>query len=166
MPNLHRLFALLAGVAAVGLVLAVVRLVRLLRGTMEATCPLQEEAALPLPAAGPRTLYVQAPRGANLSRLALELLDPQGEPVPLQAIRVPMVVRGLTTVKVSFAHFCVRQPGPHRLRSRGRPADAAALAAHVHRRHGLALLGAVLAVVLAALATVGGGVLALVLAPG
>jgi len=145
------LTAILAGSA---LAFSVYRLVRIVRTSREASTTMIDSMRIYLPTAGRKTLYIEGPRLARISKLSLSMKDAQGNPVALSKILIPMKISGLSTVRRSFANCELASAGDYLLEASGIP-DAKNMAVHFYRRNTLVIVGWILAVVFSGCATMG-----------
>jgi len=156
---------LLSGTAVLfglALLYSIYSLVRTMRNSLEASVPLSASMQFSLPAAGKKTLYIQGPRGANLSRLKFSMKTSSGIQVELKKILVPVKVSGLSTVKLSFADFESPDRGDYLLDASGIPETKKDLKVLIYQKNTFTMIGLIMAIVFSSLITIGSVVMTLI----
>ena len=115
-----------------------------------------------LPAGGKKTLYIQGPRGANLSRLKFFMKTSNGIRVELSKILVPMQISGFSSVQISFADFEIPGSGDYLLDASGIPDTKKELNVLIRQKNTFMMIGWIVAIVFSSLITIGSIVMALI----
>jgi hypothetical protein len=140
--------------SGVALVFAIRRLVTTLRAGFEVTVELAPELRVTLPTAGPKIVYLRAPRFSNVSQLRLSMRSAAGAEIPLTRVLFRLMSSG-RDVTQAYAQCELPAGGEYLISASGIPAAARPLALRFGPPNLVPMIACILAVLFSGMLMIG-----------